>query len=134
MNPWELARAFLLNWRITTLQCCIGICCTKSVLVAPSCPTLCNPMDCSPPGSFVHWILQTRILQWVAMPFSRGSSRLRDGTQVSLGEGNGNPLQYSCLENPLDTGDWVATVHGVTESGTRLSTQVYCTHAQSTVF
>ena len=83
VNPWELARAFLLNWRITALQCCIGICCTKSVWVAPSCPTVCNPMDCSPPGSFVHWILQTRILQWVAMPFSRGSSLLRDGTQIS---------------------------------------------------
>ena len=34
-----------------------------------SCPTFCNPMDCSPPGSSVHWILQTRILEWVAMPF-----------------------------------------------------------------
>ena len=40
-------------------------------------------MDCSPPGSFVHGILQARILQWVARPSSRGSSRLRDRTQVS---------------------------------------------------
>ena len=38
-----------------------------------SCPTLCDPMDCSPPGSSVHGILQARILEWVAMPFSRGS-------------------------------------------------------------
>ena len=38
-----------------------------------SCPTLCNPMDCSPPGSSVHGILQQRILEWVATPFSRGS-------------------------------------------------------------
>ena len=37
------------------------------------------------------------------------------------GEGNGNPLQYSCLENPMDGGDWWATVHGVTKSRTRLS-------------
>ena len=36
--------------------------------------TLCNPTDCSPPGSSVHWILQARILEWVAMPSSRGSS------------------------------------------------------------
>ena len=36
-----------------------------------SCPILCNPMDCSPPGSSVHGILQARILEWVAMPFSR---------------------------------------------------------------
>ena len=39
-----------------------------------SCPTLCNPLDCSPPGSSVHGILQARILEWVSMPFSRGSS------------------------------------------------------------
>ena len=45
------------------------------VKVAQSCPTLCNPMDCSPPGSCVHGILQARILEWVAMPSSRGSSR-----------------------------------------------------------
>ena len=39
-----------------------------------SCPTLCNPMDCSPPGSSIHGILQARILEWVSMPSSRGSS------------------------------------------------------------
>ena len=53
------------------------------VLVAQSCPTLCNPMDCSPPGSSVHVILQARILEWVAILFSRGSSRPRDRTWVS---------------------------------------------------
>ena len=37
------------------------------------------------------------------------------------GEGNGNPLQYSCLENPMDRGTWWATVHGVSKSWTRLS-------------
>ena len=37
------------------------------------------------------------------------------------GEGNGNPLPYSCLENPMDGGAWLATVHGVTKSQTRLS-------------
>ena len=44
------------------------------VLFARSCPTLCNHMDCSPPGSSVHGILQVRIPEWVAIPFSRGSS------------------------------------------------------------
>ena len=43
------------------------------VKVAQSCPALCNPMDCSPPGSSVHGILQTRILEWVAISFPRGS-------------------------------------------------------------
>ena len=47
------------------------------------CLTLCNPMDCSPPGSSVLGILQTRILEWVAMPSSRGSSQPRDLTCVS---------------------------------------------------
>ena len=47
------------------------------VLVA-QCPTLCDPMDCSPPGSSVRGILQARILEWVAVSSSRGSSRPRD--------------------------------------------------------
>ena len=42
-------------------------------VVTQSCPTLCDPMACSPPGSSVHGILQVRILEWVAIPFSRGS-------------------------------------------------------------
>ena len=41
------------------------------VLVTQSCPTLCNPMDCSPPGFSVHGILQARIVEWIAFPFSR---------------------------------------------------------------
>ena len=43
------------------------------------------------------------------------------GSGRYAGEGNGNPLQYSCLENPLDRGAWQATVHGVAKSRTRLS-------------
>ena len=49
-----------------------------------SCPTLCNPVNCSPPGSSVHGIFQPRMLEWVAMPFSTGSSQPRDRTQVSM--------------------------------------------------
>ena len=48
------------------------------VLVTQLCPTLCNPMDCSQLGSSVHGILQARILEWVAISFSRGSSQPRD--------------------------------------------------------
>ena len=51
--------------------------------VVQSCPTLCDPMDCSLPGSSAHGIFQARILEWVAISFSRGSSRPRDWTQVS---------------------------------------------------
>ena len=53
------------------------------VKVTQSCLTLCDPIDCSPPGSSVHGILQARILEWLAIPFSRGSSWLRNQTQVS---------------------------------------------------
>ena len=51
--------------------------------VAQSCPTFCDHVDCSRPGSSVHGILQAKILQWVASSFSRGSSGPRDQTQVS---------------------------------------------------
>ena len=56
-----------------------GCCC----LVARLHPTLWDPMDCSPPGSSVCGISQVRILEWVAVPFCRGSSQPRDGTCVS---------------------------------------------------
>ena len=143
--------------------------------VAQSCLTLCDPMDCSLPGSSVHGIFQARLLEWVAIAFSRRSFWPRNWTRVSdivsrhftvwatrevillevdcqsllhlfglvgfylaplsalgfpggsegkasahnagdpgsipglgrsLGEGNGNPLQYSCLENSMDGGTW----------------------------
>ena len=53
------------------------------VLVAQSCLTLFDPIDCSPPGFSVHGLIQARTLEWVAIPFSRGSSQPGDGTQVS---------------------------------------------------
>ena len=53
------------------------------MLVTQSCPALCDPMDCSLPGSAVRGILQARILEWVAISFSRGSSQPRDQTWVS---------------------------------------------------
>ena len=56
-------------------------------LVSQSCLTLCNLMDCSSPDSSVHGILQARILKWVAIPFSRGSSWPRDQTHVSCTTG-----------------------------------------------
>ena len=55
-----------------------SVCLYAKVKVAPSCPTLCDPMDYT-----VHGILQARALEWVAFPFSRGSSQARDQTQVS---------------------------------------------------
>ena len=57
------------------------------VLVAQSCPTLCHSTNCSPRGFSVRGILQARILEWIAILFSRGSSRTRDWAQVSYTAG-----------------------------------------------
>ena len=57
-----------------------NICICVHAKLLQSCPTLCNCMDCSPPGSSVHGSLQARILEWVAMPSSKGSSWPRDQT------------------------------------------------------
>ena len=57
------------------------------MLVSQSCPTLCDPMNCSPSGSSAHGILQARILEWVAISFFRESSQPRDRTQVFCGAG-----------------------------------------------
>ena len=57
--------------------------CAVPCLVAQLSPTPCDSTDCSPPVFSVHRILQARILEWVAMPSSRGSSQPREGTQVS---------------------------------------------------
>ena len=70
------------TWRVQTTSA-LFYALLHACVVAQSCPALSNPMDCSPPSSSVHGILQTRILEWVAIPSSRGSSRPRDWTHVS---------------------------------------------------
>ena len=108
--------------------------------VIQSCPTLHDPMDCSLPGSSVHGIFQARGLEWGAIAFSdidtmmcifsgssdgkesahnAGDPGLIPGLGRSPGEGNGYPLQYSCLEHPMDTGAWWAIVHGVPKNWTQ---------------
>ena len=56
-----------------------------------------------------------------ASAYNAGDPGSIPGLGRSPGEGNGNPLQYSCLENPMDGGAWLATIHGVAKSRTRLS-------------
>ena len=66
-------------WKLTIVYTYkVGMC-----LVTQSCPTLCNPMVCSLSGCSVYGVLQVRILEWIAMPSSRGSAQLKDQTQVS---------------------------------------------------
>ena len=68
-------------WKMKLSYCLSDyICCCS---VAKWCLTLCDLMDCSPPDTSVHWISQARILEWVAISFSRGSSPPRDQTHVS---------------------------------------------------
>ena len=55
------------------------------------------------------------------LPTNAEDSGLIPGSGRSPGEGNGNPLQYSCLENPMDKGAWQVTVYGITKSHTRLT-------------
>ena len=65
------------------------------VLVTQPRPTLCDPMDCGPPGSSVHGILQTRVLEWLAIPSSRESSWPRDQTLLGVSVGVANQM-VSC--------------------------------------
>ena len=91
---WCLRVVTFLTWWIRAWRVNRGWCLTiytlasegykiYPILVTQSCLTLCNSMDCSPPDSSVHGIRQVRILEWVAIPFSRESSWLRDQTWVS---------------------------------------------------
>ena len=73
-----------LSWHSPDWSACPILLAAVLCWVTLSCPTLCDPMDGSPPGSPDHVILQARILEWVAMPSTRGSSQPRDQTQVSL--------------------------------------------------
>ena len=78
--------------------------------VAMLCPTLCDPMGCSLPGSSVHGISQARILEWVTNSFSRGSSWSKDWTRIPcIGKVDSLPLSHqrsplSLLFAPLDGG------------------------------
>ena len=130
------------------------------VLVAQSCLTLCDSMDCSPPGSSPPWNSPGKNTEWVPIPspgvlhystlnffdyltsyggFPGGSEDKASacnagdpgsilGLGRSFGEGNGNPLQYSWLENPMDRAAWWATVHRVAKSWTRLSDFTHSPH------
>ena len=113
--------------------------------VAQLCLTLSDPMNCSLPGSSTHGIFQARVLEWGAIAFS---VRVLEEMSISLpcniisrttyleisfptilnGEGNGTPLQHSCLENPMDGGAWWPAVHGIAEGPTRLSDFTFTFH------
>ena len=76
-SPWGHKESDMAEWLSLHFHMCV------CVLVAQSCLTLCNPTDCSLPGSFVHGLSHARTLEWVAISFPRGSSQPRDQTCVS---------------------------------------------------
>ena len=98
--------ASVLNMRTRLYQrLCVLYMHALCVCSVDKCIQLCNPMDCSPPGSSVHEILQARILEWVAISPSRGPSRPRDPTcvsfvsyrQVLYCRGAGEAFTYMCI-------------------------------------
>ena len=81
-NLWQCSGLYLL-WPRHFRRILGRYFCSVCVLGTQSWLPLCNPMDCSQPGFSVYGIFQARILEWVAIPFSMGSSQSRDGTWVS---------------------------------------------------
>ena len=90
-----------------------------------TCDTRCNLLDSGLEVRFPVTIILSHSITGGSdseeFVFSVGDPSLIPGSGRSAGDGNGNLLQYSCLENPVDRGAWWATVHGVAKSQTRLS-------------
>ena len=87
-STWNSAQGYVAAWMGGEFgrECmcvCVCVCVCVHAQSLQLCPTLCDPMDCSLPGFSVHGILQARILEWVAMPSSRGFSQPRDQNRVS---------------------------------------------------
>ena len=81
---WRQHRPRTMGISRLEVSCRITVCvCVCVCVYAQSHPTLCNAMDCSPPVSSVHGILQAKVLEWVAISCSKGSSQPRDKTHVS---------------------------------------------------
>ena len=102
-----------------------SLCCDKGLLcVGLSWPRIWNTVDASSGASQSALVVKT-------LPFNARDGRDEvsiPGSGRSPGEGNRNPLHYSCLKNPLDRGAWRATVHVVSESDMTQATKYTCTH------
>ena len=82
-HPWRQHMRWRWPSRHLCLFFCVHACDESESEVAQSCPTHCDPMDCSLPGSSVHGIFQARVLEWVSISFFKGSFRPRDWNWIS---------------------------------------------------
>ena len=110
----EFTLFLFINWRIIALECCVGFCHTTMRISHISPPSWTSLPANSPPRSSqsteLNSLYYTVTSHWLSISH----------TVVCIGEGNGNPLQCSCLQNPRDGGAWWAAVSGVARSRTRL--------------
>ena len=97
-------------------------------MLNPSVMSLCNPLDCSPPGSSVHGILRTRIPEWVAISSSRGSSQPKDWTHVS------HVSHVSCLSGRFFTHWAIWEAQAEISAGLKYTSRILTDHCKSLEF
>ena len=120
---------------------CLGSACGKPIanMHAQSCTTLYHPMDCCLPGSSIHGILQARILEWLALPYSKDSSWPRDQTCISCAAG-GFLTHWAIISKNISLlrGGWESEKVGAPEDSTFLPESIcawiwLCTHSRAVI-
>ena len=97
------------------------------VLVTQSCPILCNPMDCSPPGSTVQRIFQARILEWIAIPFS---NTICEGQKKQTSKGSSMPLLFGPEGEAITQGGLLITTWKIGSQSSRCCSAEYLSKAR----
>ena len=111
-SPWDW-KELDTTWQLNNNNKYILIILTILTVVAKPCPILCDPMDCNLPDSSVHGIFQARVLEWIAISFSRGSSQPRDRTRVSCSMSPGNEIVILGFSNLLIWWKYNPTFYGL---------------------
>ena len=111
-SPWDW-KELDTTWQLNNNNKYILIILTILTVVAKPCPILCDPMDCNLPDSSVHGIFQARVLEWIAIFFSRGSSQPRDRTRVSCSMSPGNEIVILGFSNLLIWWKYNPTFYGL---------------------
>ena len=106
---------------------CVCVWCTCVHMYAQSCPTLCDPMDCSTPGSSVQRISQARVLEAVAISSSRGAARPRDQTHISYVSCTGRQILYQLLYPAPNSNTAEVSWE---DKGANITNKLFCTRSQ----